>query len=245
MSGRAAVRSLRESGTLAPSGRNGEAVTLMMIVLATFAIGCGAFFGIDWLIKAVGPNTEKMPPLVLVADLGRTWTAEDTASCEAYANAIDDQEAELRAGAAVLLGNQIGSGAFAREARRLDCYSNTKIARLCHGDARKTFVSLVDRYVTRLDLMAVAMNLSSDQMNLLAGVGGQEANLGAGVTDIGLAATVDYVKFYHADITASLRRLATKGLLSSNDFGVILGLGASPTIKHILDGITPVEAVCS
>ncbi|MDB5505909.1 MAG: hypothetical protein JWR75_547 [Devosia sp.] len=247
MSGRAAVRSLRESGAFAPSSRNSEALTLVMIVFATFALGCGAFFGVSWMIKAAGPSTQKMAPLVMVADLSRIWTPKDTASCEVYANANNDRDEELRAGAAVLLGNQIASGAFAREARRLNCYASTKIARLCDGEERKIFVSLVDRYVTRLDLMAVAMNLTSDQMSLLAGVGigGQEAKLGTALYDMGLSATVDYVKFYHADITASLRKLATKGLLSSNDFGVILGLGASPTIKHILDNITPVETVCS
>ena len=247
MSGRAAVRSLRKSGTLAPAVRTGETMTLVMIVLATFAIGCVAFFGISWMIKAIGPSTQKMAPLVMVADPDRTWTAEDGASCENYADAIDLTEEKLQAGAALLLGNQISSGGFAREARRLDCYANARIMRLCDQEERATFVALVDRYVARLDLMAVAMNLTSEQMNLLseAGIGDHEVKSGTTVKDMGLSATVEYVKFYHAHITASLRRLADKGLLSSNDFGVFLGMGASPPIRHILDGIAPVETFCT
>ncbi len=243
MSGRDTVNEMRARGDFAkPAGRSGG-LDFLLLAMALFAVSCCAFLGLGWLVTKPGSNGDPSRPALVAqtASPMERWTERDTVNCQAIARrAISDS----RAAAAASLGlPSVTRSGYAGMAARITCLARTKPTRLCDPEEKATFVAAVNDYVSRLDVVLIGLKAQAGLVGAAAGVLGGEVGFGSAVLDVHTAATVDYIKIYHGDVTRSLRALAQGGVLTTGDFAGIFG--ASGTIADILDPVSPSHRLCA
>ena len=144
MSGKEAVRALRDRGMQKPPGEFGPALRTVAFALVAFVIGGGAVYG-GVKLFAGGPSPAPGPvPEMQVARVTEppVWTEADDRRCVAAFNAQahaerDVQQDAMDAGIMMPTG---GSGSVAPMGAQLRCLAATKPERFCDPAQRAVFV---------------------------------------------------------------------------------------------------------
>ncbi|WP_375452090.1 hypothetical protein [uncultured Devosia sp.] len=238
MSGRDLIRARRETMVSAKPQSQWGGLDVVLIVVAIMAVGACSYVGFGWM--GSGPASAA---LIAASSDDLSWSVADEASCTAKARttaASADASIEM-----TLADPAITSGGYSRIAKRVHCLATTKPMRFCDGQQRAVLVDAVMDYFHRTDLLIAGLQLQGMPINFYGNLLGGEASAGAGVYDLQMQSTFDYMKFFHDEIKADLRGLATAGLLNVGDFGVFMGMGASPMVVEILKDVKPGGRSCA
>jgi hypothetical protein len=237
MSGKDLARQFREQGPAPRARSGGGSFGFIIAVIAVCALGFGGVAGYRMLAPQAGMTT-----VAATKSEDVVWTEADTAKCEARARtaAAEDLPDDL-----MMANPALTDGAFAAFATRVQCRATLKVARLCDGAEKAAFVSMVNDYTSRLDLVVAALNLQGAPMAIIGQMMGGEAQMGSDMYDLTKEQTIAYLKIYHNRVATALRDLVAANLISLSDFGVFMGIGASGTITKMLDGMTATHTLCT
>ena len=243
MSGRDVVRQMRDSGALSKPARSGNAVDIILGIVATIAVGSCIYVGIDWL-NATPPPAAAASPAVLTAARSDIplWTVEDAAGCERAARAAAREPVPMEFG---LANPTLTEGGYARLATLVSCRATRKIERLCDPQQRAEFVGVVNDYLSRREIIIAGLNLEGAPMAIMGGIMGGEVAFGSGMHDVMKDETIGYLDIYHNRVIKALQALARRSLVTESDFGAFFGMGVSGTITEAFKDITANGSGCA
>lgn len=241
MSGRDVVRQVRDSGALSKPARSGNALDLILGVVAAVAVGCCIYVGYGWLSQAQPPAGTN-PPAMLAGGDTPVWTAEDSAGCELAARAAGRERVPDEFG---LANPALTEGGYARLATLVSCRASRKVERLCDPQQRAEFAAAVNDYLARREIIIAGLNLEGAPMAIMGGIMGGEVAFGSSVHDVVKNDTLGYLDIYHNRLILALQALARRNLVTQSDFAAFMGMGVSGTIADAFKGITADGPVCA
>ncbi len=260
MSGKDAVRALRERGMQKPPTDFGPMLRTIAFALVAFVIGGGAVYG-GVRLFAGGPPPTPRPALAagvqqaaLVTD-APLWTEADERRCVAAFNAQvqaekDVQRQAMEAGEIMATG---GSGSVAPMGAQVRCLATTKPERFCNPEQRAVFVAAVKTYVEQSIFIGAIAEATDFSMNVYipavtAATGtadNGELAFGTSIVNDMTNSVGERMLASHKKVAATLRALVEGGYLREEDFGSFMGFGVPLMIQNMLKGVEPGPSICA
>lgn len=247
MSGREAVKNLRERGMVPAPKDHGPTIRMIALVLVAFVVGGGAVFGGAKLLSGGGPAAAKATTqqVALVTEIP-TFTESDLSRCKA---AYREQFRAERADAeeALMKGDfsGTGSGAVAPMAAEIICMAEIKPERFCDEEQRKLFVASVNEYLEQamfISAIAEATDFSTNvYMPMFTGVDHEGTDIINSMTK----GVRNRMVVAHQKVASEIRQLVERGYMKEGDFGAFMGFGVPLIIQNMLKGVEPGPSVCA
>jgi hypothetical protein len=262
MSGKEAVRALRERGLQQPPTDFGPALRTIAFALVAFVVGGGAVFGGVKLFAGGGgpgltPPSAPAPAASVeqVALVTETplWTPADERTCQmAFDSAAqaerDVQKKAMEEGQIMATG---GSGSVAPMGAQVRCMATTKPERLCDPEQRAVFVAAVKAYVEQSIFIGAIAEATDFSMNVYipavaaaSGTKSTEHEFGIGIVNDMTKSVGERMVASHKKVAATLRDLVERGYVREDDFGSFMGFGVPLMIKNMLKGVEPGPSIC-
>jgi hypothetical protein len=249
MSGREAVKNLRERGMLPTPKDHGPTVRMVGLVLIAFVVGGGAVYGGAKLLsggsRAVAP-VETKQQVAVVAEIPTLTEAElercGAAYRERFRSEYEDAEMAMMSGdfSAVAEG-----GAAPPMATEVICMAEIKPERLCDEEQRNLFVARVNEYLEQsmfLSAIAEATDFSTNvYIPVFTGVDHEGTDIINSMTEGARTRMANG----HQQVAAELRRLVERGYMEEGDFGAFMGFGVPLIIQKMLKGVEPGPSACA
>jgi hypothetical protein len=242
MSGRDLIDEMRSGARpLASQQQRGGLFDIVATIAAVVAVGALAFFAYGAWFSDKAPR----PPVQLAATptpavIPVHWTEADDAACAARGRAAAN---DPDTGSYMITNDSIAEG-MAFLGTKVECQLTSKITHFCGGDGNAELVAIVNDYMGRIDLIRLGLAAQGAPMAIAGGMFGGEAAAGDGIYDSMKADTLAYMKGYDARIVASIRSLATKGVVKADDFKPFPFAGVPSRIEAIFAGAAATSNIC-
>ena len=256
MSGKEAVRALRDRGMQKPPSEFGPALRTIAFALVAFVIGGGAVYG-GVKLFAGGPSPARGPvPEMQVARVTEppVWTEADDRRCVAAFNTQAQAERDVQQDAmdAGIMMPTGGSGSVAPMGAQLRCLAATKPERFCDPAQRAVFVAAVKTYVEQSIFIGAIAEATDFSMNvytpavvgMVSGIDMREHPGVDVVTDM-TKSVGERMMASHKQVAATLRNLVERGYVREEDFGAFLGFGVPLMVQNMLKGVKPGPSICA
>lgn len=253
MSGKEAVRNLRERGLQPAKPDLGPTLRMIGLVVLAFVVGGGAVYGGAKLLGGGTPRPAQtsVPAVELVAEIP-TFTNTDLAVCnKAYERHF---QSEQDAQKAAMMDGQIiptsGSGSVGPMGARLRCLAATKPERFCDPEQRAVFVAAVKEYIEQALFISAISEATDFSMNVyipaVVSATGTEKYMPdtSIITDMTKGVNARMADA-HKKVAASLRKLVEEGYLREEHFGAFMGFGVPMIVTNMLKGAVPGPSVCA
>lgn len=253
MSGKEAVRNLRERGLQPAKPDLGPTLRMIGLVVLAFVVGGGAVYGGARLFGGGSPGQAPtaVPQVALVADIPK-FTDTDLAVCNRafdrkFQAEQDDQRKAMMDGQIMATG---GSGAVAPMGARLRCLAATKPERFCDPEQRAVFVAAVKEYIEQAIFISAISEATDFSMNVyipaVVSATGTEKHMPDTTIITDMTKSVnERMADSHKRVAASLRKLVEDGYLREEHFGSFMGFGVPMIVTKMLKGAVPGPSVCA
>ena len=259
MSGKEAVRALRERGMRKPPTDFAPLLRSVAFALVAFVVGGGAVFGGVKLFAGgspsptPGPSTTATVHEVALVTETPLWTEADDRRCvaafKAQAQAERDvQRSAMEAGTIMATG---GSGSVAPMGAQLRCLAATKPERFCNPEQRAVFVAAVKTYVEQSIFIGAIAEATDFSMNVYTpAVVGMVSDVnmrdhpGVDIVNDMTKSVGERMTASHKKVAATLRSLVEGGYVRQEDFGAFLGFGVPLMVQNMLKGVKPGPSIC-
>ena len=260
MSGKEAVRALRERGMQKPPTDFGPVLRTVAFALVAFIVGGGGVYG-GVKLFAGGPSPAPVStpaPAATVEEVALVtsiplWTETDERTCQMAFTSMakaekDVQKRAMENGEIMATG---GSGSVAPMGAQLRCLANTKPERFCDPEQRAILVASVKQYVEQSVFIGAIAEATDFSMNAYIPAIAAASGTKSTEHEFGIAIVNDMTKSVgermvasHKQVAATLRGLVEGGYVREEDFGAFMGFGVPLMVKNMLKGATPGPSVC-
>jgi hypothetical protein len=252
MSGKEAVRSLRERGLQPARPDFGPTLRMVGLVLVAFIVGGGAVYGgAKFLAGPPRPAQAAVPAVAMVTEIP-AFTNTDMAVCDKaydrhFQSERDAHEQAMLEGQIVASG---GSGAVGPMGARLRCLAATKPERFCDPEQRAVFVAAVKEYIEQAIFISAISEATDFSMNVYMPMVATATDTEKYMPDTSIITDMtkgvnERMADAHKKVAASLRKLVEEGYLREEHFGTFMGFGVPMIVTKMLKGAVPGPSVCA
>jgi hypothetical protein len=209
MSSRDLVDSVRSGNGTAPRRSLFDIIIAVVAALAVCALGYVAYG--TWAQRS---PTGFPTPTAASSIVAATWTEADENACLSRARTAA-KNADT--------GNYMITNAPIAEGvpflvTKVECQLTSKPARFCGTAGRQQLVAIVNDYIGRIDLILLGLAAQGAPMAIAGGLFGGEAAAGDDTYSSMKADTIAYMKEYDDRVVAGIRSLASKGIITRDEF---------------------------